>query len=477
MQLTSYLLLAQAATIAFAQSTTTAPLYEPADGKLIFGGWIDTEDPNTLSTNIGIGGDSPNLFNQRLGHQAGVFHFSQMLPLEISSFTQQQMTVNLTAVEDTGTDAILFMTVYPDFNAQNPYDLYTDADILMLAHQLDNMTNPTKSARRVMMRFAPEMNGNWFTYGQQPQRFVAEYQRIVNVIRTVTNRVSFVWAPNAANLYPFGTPLPTAEITNLDTNKNGILDFGDDPFTPYWPGSAYVDWVGISLYWKGNPNSGTPPHDNSACPATYWTDMVQGGGLYGSNASFPFYTMFAQGYNKPLVMPEGGAAYALYQTPSTTLLPPGAGQTVIAQTFWRSYLNTAFFAQFPKAKMFINFEYQKINEDPMNHATNNNGITRDYRITWNPPTLAALQADLAGFSTRFQWAVKFVAGVDPLTIGGGQTPQPSTVVTSTTGGASVATSTKGGVTATPTTTSGGVWRVGGGWVAVGVAVVVGSWVI
>ncbi|ORY48555.1 glycoside hydrolase [Rhizoclosmatium globosum] len=370
-----------------------APLYEPADGKVLFGAWVDTEDPSTNATNIGIGGDSPVKFNQRLGSNAAVFHFSQRLPLDISPYTQEEMTVPLKLVEDTATDAILFITVYPIAWT------YTDKDVQKLAWQLGNITDPSLSNRRVMLRFAPEMNGNWFSYGQQPTRFVQEYKRIVDNIRSVTSRVSFVWAPNAADGYPFGVPLAAYELSALDTNKNGALDYGDDPFTPYWPGEDYVDWVGISLYWKGNPATGTPPHDNSASPADYWEQMVQGGPS-GSNPAFPFYDMFALKYNKPLVMPEGGAAFALTQAPNNTPLPANVGQVKIQQTFWKSYLGVL--SKYPKAKMFINFEYLKLNEDPVANA--NNGVTRDYRITWDSATVAALKADLSALGSTVQWA-------------------------------------------------------------------------
>ncbi|KAI9344256.1 hypothetical protein BDR26DRAFT_893869 [Obelidium mucronatum] len=237
-------------------SVATATLYEPADGKIIFGAWVDSEDA-LAAGNIGVVGDSPAAFNRRLGKNAGVFHLSQTLPLGVSPFTA--------AGRDGERDA-----VYPNQTDPNSFDLYTDADITKLAYQLDSLTNPLRSSRRVMLRFAPEMNGNWFRYGQQPARFVKDLLQIVCLS---------CGHPNAANLYPFGDKTtPNVERPALDTNKNGVLDYDDDPFTPYWPGTDYVDWVGISMYWKGDYSKDTPPHDNSASPVDYWEQMVQGGG-------------------------------------------------------------------------------------------------------------------------------------------------------------------------------------------------------
>jgi len=52
--------------------------------------------------------------------------------------------------------------------------------------------------------------------------------------------------------YPYGqtqdfTTLSAADQTLLDTNNNGVLDAGDDAFSPYYPGDELVDWIGLSI--------------------------------------------------------------------------------------------------------------------------------------------------------------------------------------------------------------------------------------
>jgi hypothetical protein len=84
------------------------------------------------------------------------------------------------------------------------------------------------------------VNGNWFIYSQQPTLYVQKWQDLTNKIRAATKRVSMMWSPNSADNYPFGSPMAGAEIGALDTNKNGALDNGDDPYAPYWPGEGYV---------------------------------------------------------------------------------------------------------------------------------------------------------------------------------------------------------------------------------------------
>ena len=83
------------------------------------------------------------------------------------------------------------------------------------------------------------MNGNWFPWGQQPVLYTQLYRKIVQTVRNITgpayaDKLAFVWAPFAADGYPFGkskyTPNEKSpDFAALDTNKNGLLDANDDP--------------------------------------------------------------------------------------------------------------------------------------------------------------------------------------------------------------------------------------------------------
>lgn len=65
--------------------------------------------------------------------------------------------------------------------------------------------------------------------------------------------MAFVWAVNSANGYPFKgdkysvTPSSSNWDPTLDTNGDGLFDLLDDPFSPYYPGDQWVDWVGMSV--------------------------------------------------------------------------------------------------------------------------------------------------------------------------------------------------------------------------------------
>ena len=85
----------------------------------------------------------------------------------------------------------------------------------------------------VAISFGHEMNGNWYPWGTgqtTPSAFVAAWRHIHNLfIQAGASNVIWVWNPNIIN------PVPQVQLQ------------------PYWPGAAYVDWVGITGYF---PTSG-----------------------------------------------------------------------------------------------------------------------------------------------------------------------------------------------------------------------------
>ena len=83
--------------------------------------------------------------------------------------------------------------------------------------------------RPVVVRFAHEMNGNWFpwsigNHGNTPGGFVKAWRHVVNEVRAVGARnVKFLWSP-------------------YNAESGG--------YAPFYPGNAYVDYVGVtSLNW------------------------------------------------------------------------------------------------------------------------------------------------------------------------------------------------------------------------------------
>jgi hypothetical protein len=118
-------------------------LIEPPDGKVFLATWLDTVDSSP-----GAGdGDRPRLFNQRMGFNASCFQYAQNIPIDTFPFPYEQ-------IYELGTDAIVYLTVYP---RPSPWTI-SDQDIDVLAQQCGRIN---RDGRRVFIRFAPEMNGNW----------------------------------------------------------------------------------------------------------------------------------------------------------------------------------------------------------------------------------------------------------------------------------------------------------------------------
>jgi mannan endo-1,4-beta-mannosidase len=97
---------------------------------------------------------------------------------------------------------------------------------------LRSYATTVRSYRRpVVLSFGHEMNARWYTWGYRhtsPAVFVAAWRHIVRVFRSVRARnVTWMWTINTVNPEPDATRAPAA----------------------WWPGSSYVDWVGIDGYF------------------------------------------------------------------------------------------------------------------------------------------------------------------------------------------------------------------------------------
>lgn len=97
----------------------------------------------------------------------------------------------------------------------------------------------------MFIRWAAEMNGDWYQWSGStstggPAAYVAAWRHIHDLFAAagVTN-VAWVWAPNA------------------DSHPGGVDPTSPNSWRHYYPGDAYVDWVGIDGY-----NRGTTPNEN-----------------------------------------------------------------------------------------------------------------------------------------------------------------------------------------------------------------------
>ncbi|WP_159574126.1 hypothetical protein [Curtobacterium sp. 18060] len=114
---------------------------------------------------------------------------------------------------------------------------------------------------QVLVRFAPQMNGTWVRWGQQPTQFVQTFRTLATAVHGGDSDARMVWSPSYGAGYPFGesagrlADLSATDVAKLDTDGDGELTAADDPYEPYWPGDASVDWVGLSMYSFGKGKS------------------------------------------------------------------------------------------------------------------------------------------------------------------------------------------------------------------------------
>jgi hypothetical protein len=200
-----------------------------------------------------------------------------------------------------------------DTSVQAIADGQSDAYITRFADAVRELNLP------VAISFGHEMNGNWYPWGTgqtSAASFVAAWRHIHDLfIQAGASNVIWVWNPNIIN------PVPQVQLE------------------PYWPGDAYVDWVGITGYF---PTSG---------PETFAT-------LYG-----PTMTEIKQFTTKPIIIAETSVETGPSDVQAVHSLVTGV-------------------KRHPRVLGFIWFDFSK------------DGV--DWQIESRPTVSSALAADIAG---------------------------------------------------------------------------------
>jgi hypothetical protein len=222
-----------------------------------------------------------------------------------------------------------------------------------------------------------------------------------------------VWAPNVGINYPFSgqNPLPTRlsdpiNFAALDTNRDNIFDWKDDPYLPYYPGDDYVDWVGLSLYWY--PDEVYSGY-NGPIPPTFFIDQLTGQGPSMLNYNpqiIPgglrnFYQRFAVERRKPLMIAETSAPY--FDTIPLLVKDGKLSETEIKREWWRQLYGPDSYNQLPLLKAIIHFEEKKADAG---------GPVRDWRLLTNPSTRNAYIQDLDALGEKVLYATDLSYGCD-----------------------------------------------------------------
>jgi len=249
--------------------------------------------------NIDVGVYSPESFNAAIKYDHAFFSIFTAWPPDYGNL--DWMVGEISKVRGT---LVLSPEPWVDLNSITDKQI---SDLALKAKQYaDNYGVCT------LIRFAHEMNGDWYPWGGQPVKYNNAFERMAMALHATTPNAGMVWAPISYSGYPFGyngmdlnaylnTSKPhgtAADFYAMDTNGNGVLDGDDDPYGPYYPGDNLVDWVGLSVYHWGN-------YYNAAPGNREFTSFLSGGGNWWHS----FYDRFAAGKQKPLVIPETSAMF------------------------------------------------------------------------------------------------------------------------------------------------------------------------
>eukprot|EP00842_Homolaphlyctis_polyrhiza_P006191 jgi/Hompol1/6573/HPOL_002492-RA len=290
--------------------------------------------------------DDPQHFNADLGHAAAIqdsfFYISDSALLTSATVNSSGILHPVsdiyawTAALIRGTGAIMGVTVIPIV----PLKAVSPSVLMSLAQKCKDINS---IGVPVMLRFAPQMNGNWFPYGQDPEAYTTTFQTLAGLVKNSTNNTAMVWSPATALGYPFRGEGPytpsnrsSRRFTLLDSNHDGKLDALDDPYLPFYPGDEFVDWVGLSTFYTtpnvsrmfypiptgvvgAMPTPGASPgppwipqYDNVELPSppvlsadspSFESQITSPG------SAFDFYKLYAENRNKPLILSETGAAF------------------------------------------------------------------------------------------------------------------------------------------------------------------------
>ncbi|MDR6506848.1 OpgC domain-containing protein [Arthrobacter oryzae] len=197
---------------------------------------------------------------------------------------------------------------------------------------------------KLLIRFAPDMNSSWVSWGQQPGAYVPAYRAVAQAFEPKSN-VLMVWQPFQSRDYPFtrnrsaaapGTP----GFAALDTNSDGAWNGSDAPYAPYYPGDDVVDWAGLTALHDdtgGGAAVNTLPDDGELASLLAGTAKgaasgADGGGTSDGGGDADFYESYAVQRDKPLLLQT-----AAYYSPSAG----GPSEADIKARWWKQVLGEA----------------------------------------------------------------------------------------------------------------------------------------
>lgn len=138
--------------------------------------------------------------------------------------------------------------------------------------QIDALARFAQAApdTRILMRIGYEFEGVWNTGYGDSNAYRAAFQHIVDRLRThnVSN-IEYVWQASASPI-------------------DDLIDGGRDPIENWYPGDAYVDWMGVSFFLTPDEEVAAPTDNPPPTGRVLMDEMLD----------------FARARNKPVIVAE-----------------------------------------------------------------------------------------------------------------------------------------------------------------------------
>lgn len=196
------------------EGATSLAKYEPSSGMYI-GAYIDN-DPLMES----LGGGRYEEFNKQTGKNHATY-------FRYWNYGKDFPTDWATKVKNAG--GAIHLALEPKEGLQKVKD---DQYLREFARAAAAMEMP------IFIRFAGEMNGKWASWHGNPSKYIEAFSTVSRVMKQEAKNVAMVWSPGSEPR---------------------------DTINEYYPGDAYVDWVGTSIYnvrfFNANVNQ-SAEHDN-----------------------------------------------------------------------------------------------------------------------------------------------------------------------------------------------------------------------
>lgn len=177
--------------------------------QILFGAWVESGSIKAV-----------NEFENQLGKPLSIVHrfyaWNDPIPTDLEEHDKKKGKANLVTWEPYGT------TLDEIISGKEDQFIIERARAFKMFKQ------------KIFLRFAHEMNGNWYPWGGQPKKFKEAFRRVHDLFKEEgADNVLWVWCPNIMSV-------PNESWNDMEA---------------YYPGDAFVDWIAADGYNWGTTAS------------------------------------------------------------------------------------------------------------------------------------------------------------------------------------------------------------------------------